>query len=122
MHSVKLHLQMSNDSFRMHPLYVPLHGDDDMVLETDASDLGAGSCLKGVDSVTRNEYIIGYTSNKFSDTEVKWIIFHIGRNSLLYPMLKVLLLPELCLKTGVADMAFLTASIVMVHRMFTDIS
>ena len=47
---------------------------DHIILETDASDIGAGCCLKGIDFHTKQEYIISYGSNKFSTTEENWNI------------------------------------------------
>ena len=46
---------------------------DKLILETDACDIGAGSCLKGVNE-KGHEYIISYNSHKFNDTEQNWNI------------------------------------------------
>ena len=40
------------------------------ILETDASNIGFGSCLKIEDDGT--EYIVNYESGKFSDTQLRW--------------------------------------------------
>ena len=41
------------------------------ILETDASDIGIGSCLKVVKEGDE-EFIVSYDSGKFSDSELKW--------------------------------------------------
>ena len=41
------------------------------ILETDASDLGIGSCLK-IANDKGEEFIVNYDSAKFSDTELRW--------------------------------------------------
>ena len=46
---------------------------DKLILETDASDIGAGSCLKGTSNNTE-EFIIAYNSYKFDDSERNWNI------------------------------------------------
>ena len=45
---------------------------DQFILETDASDVGIGACLK-VNS-NGKEYIVGYHSGKFHDSQCKWHI------------------------------------------------
>ena len=44
---------------------------DHFILETDASDIGIGSCLKISDPYGW-ESIVGYHSAKFNDTEINW--------------------------------------------------
>ena len=46
---------------------------DSFILETDASDLGIGCCLKA-SSGNGEEFIVGYDSAKLSDTEYRWNI------------------------------------------------
>ena len=46
---------------------------DSFILETDASDLGIGCCLKA-SSANREEFIVGYDSGKLPDTEYRWNI------------------------------------------------
>ena len=46
---------------------------DNLVLETDASNIGAGSCLKGLPSDGK-PFIIAYNSYKFSSSEQNWNI------------------------------------------------
>ena len=43
----------------------------DFIIETDASEIGHGFCLK-VAEHRGDEFIVGYGSGKFDDTEVKW--------------------------------------------------
>ncbi len=52
-------------------LYSPSSADQ-FVLETDASDVGLGGCLKAVGS--HGVRIVGYCSKKFVDNEVNWNI------------------------------------------------
>ena len=47
---------------------------DYFILETDACDTGMGGCLKCIDHVTKQEYIVGYSSRKFSSSEINWNI------------------------------------------------
>ena len=47
---------------------------DSFILETDASDLGIGCCLKA-SSGNGEEFIVGYDSANLSDTEYQWNIF-----------------------------------------------
>ena len=46
---------------------------DSFILQTDASDLGIGCCLKA-SSGNREEFIVGYDSAKLSDMEYQWNI------------------------------------------------
>ena len=46
---------------------------DSFILETDASDLSIGCCLKA-SSGNGEEIILGYDSAKLSDTEYRWNI------------------------------------------------
>ena len=41
-----------------------------LILETDASDIGIGSCLK-IANDNGEEFVVGYDSSKFTDTELK---------------------------------------------------
>ena len=52
-------------------LYTPCKGDK-FILETDASDIGIGGCLKAKND--QCEYIVGYCSKKFSNSELNWNI------------------------------------------------
>ena len=45
--------------------------DDYFILETDASDIGVGSCLK-VKTKTNEEHIVWYDSSKFNPSESNW--------------------------------------------------
>ena len=40
-----------------------------LILQTDASDIGIGSCLKMANEFEK-EFIVNYDSSKFSDTEL----------------------------------------------------
>lgn len=53
-------------------LYSPSKNDR-FILETDASDLGLGGCLKAV-SCNNVEHVVGYLSKKFSKSECNWNI------------------------------------------------
>ena len=70
-----------------HPVLDPPSSDSIFILETDASDVGVGHCLKVLDSdspVTdirtfaqsfpEAEHIVGYGCRKFNDTERGWNI------------------------------------------------
>ena len=70
-----------------HPVLHPPSSDSIFILETDASDVGVGHCLKALDpdgpvtdfqtfaqSFPDTEYIVGYGSRKFNDTERGWNI------------------------------------------------
>ena len=52
-------------------LYTPCKGDK-FILETDASDIGIGGCLKAKNG--QCEHIVGYCSKKFSNSELNWNI------------------------------------------------
>ena len=53
-------------------LYSPT-ADDRFILESDASDIGLGGCLKALDG-NGNEVIVGYCSKKFVNNEISWNI------------------------------------------------
>ena len=55
------------------PILVSPSDTNHFILETDASDVGIGSCLKIVKE-NGDEFIAGYDSSKFSDNELKWNI------------------------------------------------
>ena len=52
-------------------LYTPSK-DEQFILETDASDIGIGGCLKVKKG--HDEYIVGFCSKKFTESELKWNI------------------------------------------------
>ena len=56
---------------------------DHLIIETDASELGAGSCLKGRDP-QGHEFLVAYNSYKFSPTECNWNIVGKEGYSLLH--------------------------------------
>ena len=47
---------------------------DYFILETDACTTGLGGCLKAIDNITKQEYIVAYHSKKFSANELNWNI------------------------------------------------
>ena len=53
------------------PILVSPSDSNHFILETDASDIGIGHCLK-ICNEKGEEFIVGYGSAKFSETEVKW--------------------------------------------------
>ena len=53
------------------PVLVSPSDTSDFIIETDASDIGYGHCLK-VSNTNSEEFIVGYGSGKFDDTEFKW--------------------------------------------------
>ena len=55
---------------------------DSFTLETDASDIGLGGCLKASNS--RGTFIVGYCSKKFVDNEVGWNIVEKEGFAILY--------------------------------------
>ena len=52
-------------------LHSPSKGDI-FVLESDASDVGVGCCLKAINK--HGEFIVGYCSKKFVNSEIRWNI------------------------------------------------
>ena len=54
-------------------LYTPTKHDY-LVLETDASDVGAGGCLKAFNAYNKLQGIVGYCSKKFGKSELNWHI------------------------------------------------
>ena len=53
-------------------LYTPSR-QDNLVLETDASDVGVGGCLKAFDNYSNRFLgVVGYCSKKFNETEKNW--------------------------------------------------
>ena len=62
-------------------LYSPTVGDD-FILETDASDIGLGGCLKATNS--RGNFVVGYCSKKFVDNEIRWSIVEKEGFAILY--------------------------------------
>ena len=53
------------------PVLVSPSDQSDFILETDASDIGIGHCLK-ISNKNSNEFIVGYGSSKLSETEIRW--------------------------------------------------
>ena len=53
-------------------MYTPTTSDT-FVLETDASEIGLGGCLKAVNSHGKS-YVVGFCSKKFIDNEIAWNI------------------------------------------------
>ena len=62
-------------------LYSPSQSDK-LVLETDASNIGLGGCLKAVTG--KGTFIVGYCSKKFVDNEVGWNIVEKEAFSILF--------------------------------------
>ena len=62
-------------------LYSPVIGDR-FILETDASDVGLGACLKACNG--KGTFIVGYCSKKFVDNEVGWSIVEKEGFAILY--------------------------------------
>ena len=48
--------------------------NDTLVLETDASNIGIGACLKFLDAVSGHVHIVAFTSHKFTKSELNWNI------------------------------------------------
>ena len=58
--------------------------NDYFILETDASDIGLGGCLKCIDHEMNNEYIVGYCSSKFNSSQLNWNIVEKESYSVLH--------------------------------------
>ena len=54
-------------------LCLPSAGDD-FIIETDASDVGIGGCLKVRRPTVKHELIVGFHSEKFKDQQTNWHI------------------------------------------------
>ena len=53
------------------PVLCSLSDSDHFISETDAPNIGIGSCLK-ISDPHRRESIVGYHSAKFNDTKINW--------------------------------------------------
>ena len=68
------------------PVLISPSDKSDFILETDASDFGIGYCLKVYEK--NQEFIVGYGSSKFSESELKWNVVEKEAHAILEAIIK----------------------------------